>query len=58
MAPFVRIECTKCGTVFDVTKMVYDEGSQSLIYCPLCTVRFPRQQGKIIGTNFPQMLKE
>lgn len=53
MAPFVRMQCPKCGTVFDVTKMVYDEGPAVLVYCPLCTARWPRQEGKVLEANFP-----
>lgn len=52
MAPFVRIQCPKCSTVFDVTKMVYDEGPQTLIYCPLCTARWPREEGQVVVANF------
>lgn len=52
MAPFVRIQCPKCSTIFDVTKMVYDEGPQVLIYCPLCMARWPREEGKVLAANF------
>jgi uncharacterized protein (DUF2225 family) len=53
MAPFLRIQCPRCNTVFEVTKMLYDEGPESLIYCPLCMTRWPRREGKVIAANFP-----
>ncbi len=48
-----EIECPKCQTRYQVTKMIWDEGPQALMYCPVCMNRFPRKDGKIISANFP-----
>ena len=48
-----EIECPKCKTHYQVTKMIWDEGAEALMYCPVCMNRFPRKDGKIISANFP-----
>ncbi len=47
-----EIECPKCKTRYQVTKMLWDEGPAALMYCPCCMNRYPRQEGKIISANF------
>jgi hypothetical protein len=32
--------------------MVYDQGEEFLMFCPVCTERYPRREGKIDAANF------
>ncbi|MBI4317167.1 MAG: hypothetical protein HY675_01645 [Chloroflexi bacterium] len=52
MAPIFYVECPHCGHVYNVHKMVWDQGEEFLMYCPMCMARFPRSEGRIVSTNF------
>jgi hypothetical protein len=32
--------------------MIYDQGEDFLMFCPLCMTRYPRGEGKIDAANF------
>jgi uncharacterized Zn finger protein len=52
MPPEFYITCPKCGHRYNVHKMIYDEGEDFAMFCPVCTTRYPRKEGKIDGANF------
>jgi len=52
MPPEFYITCPKCGHRYNVHKMIYDEGEDFSMFCPLCTTRYPRKEGKIDAANF------
>lgn len=52
MPPEFYITCPKCGHRYNVHKMIYDEGEDFSMFCPICTKRFPRKEGKIDAANF------
>jgi len=52
MPPEFYITCPKCGHRYNVHKMIYDEGEDFSMFCPVCTARYPRKEGKIDGANF------
>ncbi len=47
------VVCPKCNHKYNVHKMVYDQGSDFKMLCPLCMYRYPRKEGKIETANFP-----
>ncbi len=53
MAQEFYIECPKCNHIYNVHKMIYDQGADFLQFCPMCMARFSRKEGKIISANFP-----
>jgi hypothetical protein len=52
MPPEFYITCPKCGHRYNVHKMIYDEGEDFSMFCPVCTARYPRKEGKIDAANF------
>jgi uncharacterized Zn finger protein len=52
MPPEFYITCPKCGHRYNVHKMIYDEGEDFSMFCPLCAARYPRKEGKIDAANF------
>jgi transcription elongation factor Elf1 len=52
MPPEFYITCPKCGHRYNVHKMIYDEGEDFSMFCPMCTTRYPRKEGKIDAANF------
>jgi hypothetical protein len=52
MPPEFYIACPKCGHRYNVHKMIYDEGEDFSMFCPLCTTRYPRKEGQIDSANF------
>jgi hypothetical protein len=52
MPPEFYITCPKCGHRYNVHKMIYEEGEEFSMFCPICTARFPRKEGKIDAANF------
>lgn len=52
MPPEFYIACPKCGHRYNVHKMIYDEGEDFLMFCPLCNARFSRKEGKVDAANF------
>lgn len=52
MPPEFYITCPKCGHRYNVHKMIYDEGEDFSMFCPVCTTRYPRKDGKIDAANF------
>lgn len=52
MPPEFYITCPKCGHRYNVHKMIYDEGEDFSMFCPLCAARYPRNEGKIDAANF------
>jgi uncharacterized Zn finger protein len=52
MPPEFYITCPKCGHRYNVHKMIYDEGEEFSMFCPVCTARYPRKDGKIDAANF------
>jgi hypothetical protein len=43
---------SQCGHRYNVHKMIYDEGEEFSMFCPVCTARYPRKDGKIDAANF------
>jgi transcription elongation factor Elf1 len=52
MPPEFYITCPQCGHRYNVHKMIYDEGEDFSMFCPVCTARYPRKEGKIDAANF------
>jgi transcription elongation factor Elf1 len=52
MPPEFYITCPKCGHRYNVHKMIYDEGEEFSMFCPVCMARYPRKEGKIDAANF------
>jgi uncharacterized Zn finger protein len=52
MPPEFYITCPKCGHRYNVHKMIYDEGEDFSMFCPMCMTRYPRKEGKIDAANF------
>lgn len=52
MAKEFYIQCPKCNHVYNVHKMIYDQGVEFRQLCPLCLNRFTRKEAKIISSNF------
>lgn len=52
MPPEFYIVCPSCGHKYNVHKMIYDQGEDFLMFCPMCMKRYKRKEGEVAGANF------
>jgi uncharacterized Zn finger protein len=52
MPPEFYIVCPGCSHKYNVHKMIYDQGEDFVMFCPMCMKRYARKEGKVEDANF------
>ena len=52
MPPEFTLRVRNAAIATNVHKMIYDEGEDFSMFCPVCMARYPRKDGKIDAANF------
>ncbi len=52
MPPELYIRCPKCGHTYNIDRTLLSHKPPLLMYCPMCTSRFDRDEATVVGSNF------